>query len=94
MYVYVCVRMYVAIRRPRVHHACAMRKTSHQCLVTLNNAHQEINHGLQRNLQHSRRDHDLQQRGYKLPPEERSRLDRPKQNRESGMQEDDLIDAQ
>ena len=43
--VYVCmlcvwVCMCVAIRRPRVHHACAMCKALHLRIVTLNNAHQ------------------------------------------------------
>ena len=37
--------------------------------------------------QQSRRDHDLQQRGIETP-EERRRLERLKQNRESGNQED------
>ena len=37
---YVCGCVYVAIRRPHIHHACAMRKALHQCFVTLNNAYQ------------------------------------------------------
>ena len=75
-------------------HACTMHKALHQRLVTLNNAHQrnqpwpiykEIH--LQ---QQSRRDRDRQQRGIETP-EERRRLERLKQNRESGTQEDALI---
>ena len=79
--------MYVAIHRPRVHHAACMCNAQ-----SITSALSHLNRGLQRihPQQQLRRDCDRQQRGIETP-ENRRRLERLKQNRESGTQEDALI---
>ena len=87
--------VYVAIRLPRVHHPARMRNAQ---IITPSLSHSKYRTSKKSTMaykevhpqQQLRRDHDRQWRGIETP-EERSRLEGLKQNRESGMQEDALI---